>query len=157
MFVAILNTAGTVVACVYLHLGALVLLRSSYPRLVSVMRLFVGVMILGVFVAHLLEIALFAAAMVALTVLDATNAPAGWPDVGHFNALYYSGTFYTTTGGPPLPTAPLRLLVVLDSLTGVILAAWTASFLYMVMKKHWEEHVERRAGRVPRAEATPPP
>jgi hypothetical protein len=139
VFVAILIAAGTVVGCVYLHLGALVLLWSSYPRLVSVMRHFVGVMVLGVFLAHFLEIALFAAAMAALAQLGAADTPGGGLDLGHFDALYYSATFYTTTGGPPLPTVPLRLLTVVETLTGVILAAWTASFLFMVMKKHWEE------------------
>jgi hypothetical protein len=155
--VAILIAAVTVVGCVYLHLGALVLLWSSYPRLVSVMRPFVGVMVLGVFIAHFLEIALFAVAKVALAELGAADTPGGGPDLGQFDALYYSATFYTTTGGPPLPTVPLRLLAVAETLTGVILVAWTASFLFMVMKKHWEEDVEGKNGRHPRAEATPPP
>jgi hypothetical protein len=90
--VAILIAAGTVVGCVYLHLGALVLLWSSYRRLVSVPRLFVGVMVLGIFVAHFLEIALFAAAMIALAELGAADAPGNGLDLGHFDALYYSAT-----------------------------------------------------------------
>jgi hypothetical protein len=142
VFVAILIAAVTVVGCVYLHLGALVLLWSSYPRLVSVMRPFVGVMVLGVFVAHFLEIALFAAALTALAALDTADTPGGSPAFAQFDALYYSATYYTTTGGPPLPTVPLRLLTVVETLTGVILAAWTASFLFMVMKKHWDEHAK---------------
>jgi hypothetical protein len=152
--VAILIAAGTVVGCVYLHLGALVLLWSSYRRLVSLRRVFVGVMVLGIFVAHFLEIALFAAAMAALTELGAADTPEAGPDLGRFDALYYSANFYTTTGGAPLPTVPLRLLAVAETLTGVILIAWTASFLFMVMKKRWEEQVERKVGRVPSAEAT---
>ena len=147
MFAAILIAAGMVVGCVYLHLGALVLLWSSYHRLVSLGRLFVGVTVLGVFVVHFLEIALFAAGIVALAGLDPGDTPGGRLDLGHFDALYYSATFYTTTGGPPLPTVALRLLSVVETLTGVILVAWTASFLFMVMKKHWEEQVEGKAGR----------
>ena len=120
MLVAILIAAVTVVGCVYLHLGALVLLWSSYHRLVSLGRLFVGAIVLGVFVVHFLEIALFAAGIVALAGLDAGDTPGGRLDLGQFDALYYSATFYTTTGGPPLPTVPLRLLTVAETLTGVI-------------------------------------
>jgi hypothetical protein len=147
VFIAILIAAGTVVGCVYLHLGALVLLWSSYPRLVSLGRHYVGVMVFGVFVVHFLEIALFAAGIVVLAGLSAADTPGGGLDLGQFDALYYSATFYTTMGGPPLPTVPLRLLAVAESLTGVILVAWTASFLFMVMKKHWEERVERTTDR----------
>ena len=97
------------------------------------------------------------AALTALAALDTADTPGGSPAFAQFDALYYSATYYTTTGGPPLPTVPLRLLTVVETLTGVILAAWTASFLFMVMKKHWEEDVEGKNGRHPRAEATPPP
>jgi Ion channel len=156
VFTAILITAGTVVGCVYLHLGALALLWSSYPRLVSVMRHFVGVMILGVFIAHFLEIALFAAATVALAELGAADTPGGGLDLGRFDALYYSATSYTTTGGPPLPTVPLRLLTVAETLTGVILIAWTASFLLMVMRRQWDGQVAGEIGQHTSAKATPP-
>jgi hypothetical protein len=155
--IAILIAAVTVVACVYLHLGALVLLWSSYRRQVLPMRAFVGVTVLGIFVAHFLEIALFAAALAALVELGAADTPGGGLDLGHFDAIFYSATFYTATGGPPLPTVPLRLLTVAETLTGVILIAWTASFLFMVMRRHWEEQVEGTIVRRPGAEATPPP
>jgi Ion channel len=156
VFIAILITAGTVVGSVYVHLGALLLLWWSYPRLVSVKRHFVGVMVLGVFVAHFLEIALFTAAMIAIAELGADDTPGGGLDSGRFDALYHSAAFYTTTGGSPLPTTPLRLLSVAETLTGVILIAWTASFLFMVMKKHWEEQGDRKIGRLPSAEVALP-
>jgi hypothetical protein len=150
--IAILIAAITVVACVYFHLGALLLLWSSFRRQVIPMRHFLGAMVLGVFLVHFLEIALFAAAIAAVVGL---NAETSGLDLGHFDALYHSATFYTTTGGPPLPTIPLRLLSVVETLTGVILIAWTASFLFMVMRKHWEEQVET-IFQLPAAEATPP-
>jgi hypothetical protein len=150
--IAILIAAMTVVACVYFHLGALLLLWSSYRRHVLPMRHFLGAMVLGVFLVHFLEIALFAAAITVVVRLDADSSGL---DLGHFDALYHSATFYTTTGGPPLPTIPLRLLSVAETLTGVILIAWTASFLFMVMRKHWEEQVDKIV-QLPGAEATPP-
>lgn len=142
MLIAVLIATVTVVGCVYMHLGALVLLWWSYKRFVSLMCAFVGVMILGVFVVHFLEIALFAAAIVALANIGAAETHEAGLDFSHFDALYSSATFYTTTGGSPLPTKPLRLLTVVETLTGLILVAWTASFLFLVMRKHWEERVE---------------
>jgi hypothetical protein len=144
--IAILIATGTVVACVYLHLGALALLWWSYPRLVALLRMFVGVMVLGVFVVHFLEIALFAAAIVMIARIDPAETTGGAFNLSRFDALYCSAGFYTTTGGPPLPTVSLRLLTVAETLTGVILLAWTASFLFMVMRKHWEERVEGKIG-----------
>jgi hypothetical protein len=147
VLIAILIATGTVVGCVYLHLGALKLLWSSYRRLASLKHLFVGVLVLAVFLVHFLEIVLFAGGIVALVALDAADTTGGGLDLGRFDALYHSATFYTTTGGPPLPTVPLRLLSVAETLTGVILIAWTASFLFMVMKKHWEERVAGQVGK----------
>jgi hypothetical protein len=152
--IAIVIVAITVVACVYLHLGALVLLWSCYRRRVLPMRHLLAAMVLGVFFVHFLEIALFAVAIAALVGLGLDSATGGL-DLGHFDALYYSASYYTTTGGPPLPTVPLRLLAVAESLTGVILIAWTASFLFMVMRKHWDEQVEKIV-QLPGAEVTPP-
>src|SRR5262245_49326669 len=71
--IAILIAAMTVVACVYLHLGALALLWSSYRRHVLPMRHFLGAMVLGVFFVHFLEIALFAAAITAVVGLGADS------------------------------------------------------------------------------------
>src|SRR5262249_55520806 len=94
---------------------------------------------LGVFFIHFLEIALFAVAIAGLVGLGAADGL----DLGRFDALYYSASYYTTTGGPPLPTVPLRLLTVAETLTGVILIAWTASFLFMVMRKHGKKQAEK--------------
>jgi hypothetical protein len=152
--IAILIAAMTVVACVYLHLGALVLLWSCYLRRVLPMRHLLAAMVLGVFFVHFLEIALFAVAIAALVGLGLDSATGGL-DLGNFDALYYSASYYTTTGGQPLPTVPLRLLAVAESLTGVILIAWTASFLFMVMRKHWDEQFEKIV-QLPGAEATHP-
>jgi hypothetical protein len=35
------------------------------------------------------------------------------------------------------PTGDLRLLAAVEVLTGVVLVAWTASFLFLVMQKSW--------------------
>jgi hypothetical protein len=71
------------------------------------------------FCVHFLEIAPFAVAITAVFGLGIDSA-AGALDLGHFDALYYSASYCTTTGGPPLPTVPLRLLTVAETLTGVI-------------------------------------
>jgi hypothetical protein len=157
VLIAILIALGTVVVCVYLHLGALLLLWSCYRRQVLPMRHFVAAMVLGVFAAHALEVMLFAVGIVAISAWGDADTLGGGLDLSHFDALYHSATFFTTTGGPPLPTAPLRLLSVFETLTGVILIAWTASFLFMVMKSHLDEQAEKSIGRHPVTKAAPPP
>lgn len=52
--------------------------------------------------------------------------------------IYYSITVYTSLGfGDIVPTGGMRILSGLETLNGLILVAWTASYAYLVMSKYW--------------------
>jgi hypothetical protein len=56
------------------------------------------------------------------------------------DAVYFSGAVYTSLGfGDIVPTGPGRMLAVSESVVGLVLIAWTASFTYFLMQKYWEE------------------
>ena len=56
------------------------------------------------------------------------------------DCAYFSFTVFTTLGfGDIRPTGPVRFLAGLESLTGLLLIAWTASFLYYEIKRFWDE------------------
>ena len=53
--------------------------------------------------------------------------------------VYFSYTSYTTLGmGDIDPFGHIRHLVGLESLVGLLLITWTASFLYLEMQRYWE-------------------
>ena len=100
--------------------------------------------VLGVFLAltaHAAEVWLFAAAYYLMH-----HAQEGWGYLdGNFNGslldcVYYSFTTYTTLGtGDIEPHGDLRFLTGLESLTGLVLITWTASFLYLEMTRYWDD------------------
>ena len=62
--------------------------------------------------------------------------------------VYYSVVSYTTLGlGEIYPLDGLRLLTGIESLIGLMMITWTASFTYLTMEKYWPLHRERRQRR----------
>jgi hypothetical protein len=54
------------------------------------------------------------------------------------DCAYFSFTIYTTLGfGDIVPHGNMRYLTGLESLTGLVLITWTASFLYLEMTRYW--------------------
>jgi len=67
---------------------------------------------------------------------------------------YYSAVTFTSLGfGDLTPTGHLRLLAAVEVLTGVVLIAWTASFLFLVMQRSWGPAVRRAMRKPPQAAA----
>ncbi len=94
--------------------------------------------VFGSLVAHIVEIWIFA---VTYYVMDRAD---GWGHLtGNFNGSlidcgYFSFTVFTTLGfGDIQPIGDLRYLTGVESLTGLVLITWTASFLYYEMQRHW--------------------
>lgn len=97
--------------------------------------------VLGVFMAltaHAAEIWIFAISFFLMHHAD------GWGELqGNFNGslldcVYFSFTTFTTLGtGDIEPLGDLRYLTGLESLTGLVLITWSASFLYLEMTRYW--------------------
>lgn len=55
-----------------------------------------------------------------------------------FDAVYFSATIYTTLGlGDLSPVGAIRLVSGMESLTGLLLITWSASFTYLEMNQRW--------------------
>ena len=94
--------------------------------------------VFGAFIAHVIEVWLFALAYYWMHKLD------GWGELtGNFTGSlmdcgYFSFTVYSTVGfGDIAPLGSIRYLAGIESLIGLILIAWSASFLYLQMQKEW--------------------
>ena len=52
--------------------------------------------------------------------------------------VYFSAVSYTSLGfGDILPVGLIRVLVALETLTGIVMLGWTTSFTFIQMQKFW--------------------
>ena len=88
--------------------------------------------------AHIIEVLIFAIGFYGLLQAEGYGQLVGEFTHEFRDCVYYSFVIYTTLGfGDIIPMGPLRFLTGIESLTGLVLIAWTASFLYLQMQKLW--------------------
>ena len=94
--------------------------------------------VFGALIAHAFEVWIFAIAYYFM------NQSHGWGTLtGNFNGSlldcgYFSFTVFSTVGfGDIEPIGHIRYLTGIESLTGLVLITWSASFLYFEMQRHW--------------------
>jgi len=129
---------GLVVMIHYEFLHAITLLM---PRLKIRHRFRI---VLGVFLAltaHAAEVWIFGISYYFMNKAEAWGHLKGNFDGSLLDCVYFSFTSYTTLGfGDIAPFGDLRFLTGLESLTGLVLITWTASFLYLEMTRYWDEN-----------------
>jgi hypothetical protein len=139
-----------VVACILVHYE-MMRLTADYllPRVTMVpRRAHVVVGICGCFVAHTIEVWLFAALYYVLSI----ETDSGFADEhrrAFLDYLYFSTESYTSLGFSDSRqlSNDLRLLAGIEAMIGLVLIAWTASFNYFMFEHYWVEHPRRRPRR----------
>jgi hypothetical protein len=100
--------------------------------------------VLGVFVAltaHAAEVWIFGISYYFMNKSEAWGKLTGNFDGSLLDCVYFSFSSYTTLGtGDIVPLGDLRFLTGLESLNGLVLITWTASFLYLEMTRYWNEN-----------------
>jgi hypothetical protein len=130
-----------------LHYEALRWLSVGLSRLRMPSRAKLLVVALVSFAAHVLEIGLYGVAIhwLAHQPGAGTLGPAPGPSVQE--ALYFSAETYTSLGyGDLVPHGALRALAGVETLSGLLLIGWTASFLYMAMQRFWSDDMTTPPG-----------
>ncbi|MFV0276086.1 MAG: ion channel [Parahaliea sp.] len=123
------------------HYECLLQLSRLLPRLRLQPRLKLVLGAGGALIAHAVEIWIFACTYhLALWYLDwGSLTMSGTSTRDMMDCAYYSFTVYTTLGfGDITPQGHIRYLTGIESLTGLVLITWTASFLYLEMEKYWK-------------------
>ncbi|MCR8924326.1 potassium channel family protein [Dasania sp. GY-MA-18] len=106
------------------------------PSLKPRFKIITGVLL--ALVAHAIEIWLFALAYYVMHTAGLWGQLLGHTDGSLLDCVYFSFTTYSTLGfGDIYPSGGLRYLTGIESLTGLVLITWTASFLYLAMEKEW--------------------
>mgnify|MGYP001817187851 CR=1 FL=1 len=93
----------------------------------------------------MIEVGFFGVGYRILEAVDQVDDLRGLPTEG-FNYGYYSTVVYTSIGfGDVVPlTRATRILTAVEGLTGAILIAWTASFMFFHMQRFWALPMEIR-------------
>ena len=144
-FIVFLTAIVIVLLAVSIHLGMLHSLKILMPRWHFLNRNRVGVLILAAIMVHLLEIGLFAIGLGILLSSGDFGQLAGAYQPGFTSDFYYSAITYTALGfGDIWPTGSLRLFTAIESITGLVLIAWTASAVFLAMREYWREDREVR-------------
>jgi hypothetical protein len=134
----VLATLAALAVCVLLQYEALVLVWRRLSahrghRRVKVLHAVVLLMVL-----HAVEVAIFGTTLWLLSQWAACGGLVGQEVTGYFDYLYFSAITYSTVGfGEIWPVGPIRFLTGIESLAGLLLIAWSASFTYLEMEKAW--------------------
>jgi len=109
--------------------------RKRFPEKPHIQILFT---ITVLFLAHILQVWVFAAAYYGLD---------HWANLGHITGqlngdfidyVYFSAATYTTLGyGDIFPHGVLRMLAGSEALVGLVMITWSGSFTYLMMADIW--------------------
>jgi len=128
-----------VTAAVLIHYEMLYRLATLMPGKADKHRYHVLVGVLGSLCAHVIEIWLFAFGYYFMISSGAFGTLQGNFTNTLRDCSYFSFTTYSTLGvGDIEPVGHIRFLMGLESLTGLVLITWTASFMFVEMQKFWE-------------------
>jgi hypothetical protein len=124
---------------VMIHYEALYRITVLMPRLKIRHRFRVVLVVFCALAAHALEVWIFGIAFYFMNMSNTWGSLQGNFDGSLLDCVYFSFTSYTTLGtGDIVPLGDLRFLSALESLTGLVLVTWTASFLYLEMSRFWD-------------------
>ncbi|MBL1143198.1 MAG: two pore domain potassium channel family protein [Proteobacteria bacterium] len=131
-----LITTLAAILSIGLHFTALLLTTKILAKFHGIHPISIVFSLMLAVFAHLLEILIFAGALQYMYLHSLIAFSLADP---HFlDIFYFSGTTYTTVGyGDIVLIGPGRTIAVVESLMGLVLIAWTASFTYYEMNRKW--------------------
>lgn len=137
IYVFLLNSLVIAIA-VLVHYECLYRLTLYIPKMKIKHPFRIVLCVFGTFIAHVIEIWLFALAYYWMHNTEGWGKLTGNFDGSLMDSGYFSFTVYSTVGfGDIEPLGSIRFLTGIESLLGLILITWSASFLYLEMKKEW--------------------
>jgi hypothetical protein len=139
MLIALLTSVLLVMLAVLVHYQILHRLSLLLPNIKIRPQFHTVIAVLGALVAHVLEVWIFAIGYDFLTAIELTGSLTGSFTGTILDCGYYSFVTYTSLGfGDIIPVGYLRFITGIEALTGLVLIAWTASFVYVQIQRSWE-------------------
>lgn len=140
MAITLFVTVLAVMLSVLVHYEGFLRLTSLMKRMHIFPRFRIVIGALGALIAHVIEVWIFTLGYYILLQSGEHGALVGEFSGNLKDMAYYSFAVYTSLGfGDIFPHGPLRFLTGMEALTGLVLIAWTASFMFVQMQKLWKE------------------
>ena len=137
MLTVIAACIGMLCLTTLIHFEVLTTLTRVLPALPLRSRFKLLVVLGSVFLAHVIEIGLFSLALLMLVKFGAGTMTSADP-LSFQTALYFSAETFTSLGyGDLVPTGVLRLMASSETLNGLLLIGWSASYIYIAMERFW--------------------
>lgn len=134
---ALVISGVIVTVCVVLHYEALRFLSRTVGVHVH-KRIGVLVVMLGLLLAHIAEIGIFALGYGVMQLSAELGHIAGLNENNWFEFIYFSSVVFTTVGfGDLIPIGPIRVLTAAEGLVGLATITWSASFTFLAMQRLW--------------------
>ena len=134
----LLINSALIALVVTIHFEALLWISNVLPRLPERRGFKILFGIFGALTAHVVEIWAFALGYYYLIREGNAGLLQGNTSNTLLDCAYFSFTTYTSLGlGDIEPIGDIRYLAGLESLTGLVLIGWTASFMYIEMQRYW--------------------
>jgi hypothetical protein len=138
MFLVFLINTLVVAVAVVIHYEIIYRVSLVIPKMTIRHRYRILFGVFAAIFAHVIEVWIFAVAFYFMHHGEHWGTLNGNFDGSLLDCVYFSFTSYTTLGfGDIEPMGGLRFLTGIESLTGLVLITWTASFLFLEMQRHW--------------------
>ena len=134
------TTISIAVVSVLIHFEGLQALTAFAERRLLTARLRIAALFVGLLLLHIAEIWLFGAGYFFLLKNPALGSIVGLEPAQITDYVYYSAVVYTTLGfGDMIPVGHIRFLTGLEALQGLALITWSASFMFIEMRRYWDK------------------
>lgn len=138
MFISVTFAASLVMLTALFHYFVLRWLSGGMARIRMVATTRILAIVFAVFLAHVVEMVLYALAYAVSERALALGSFGGLSVENPLDYLYFSIVSYTSLGlGDIYPGGHLRFLTGIEALNGLLLIAWSGSFIYLAMGRLW--------------------
>ena len=130
-----------ITSCVFVHYQIFIYLSSILTRSNIQHRTKVFWAMITVMMAHIIEIWIFAIAYYLCSKHEIFGHLSGNIGSEFLDYVYYSFVIYTSLGlGDVVPEGNLRFTSGIEALVGLVLIAWSASYMFFQMQKYWQDN-----------------
>lgn len=138
MILAVFLAISLVVATFVFHYAVLRWLSGGMATIVMTAGVRVLVIVLVALTAHIIEVAMYAGAYALASGPLTLGSFGGRTIANPLDYFYFSIVSYTSLGlGDVFPRGHLRFITGIEALNGLLLIAWSGSFIYIAMGRLW--------------------
>ena len=135
--VFVINAVIVAIAVMF-HYEVMVWLSLTLPKLKFHVRFRLAFGMIGALLAHIAETWIFAIAYYYMIRSGHFGTFSGIPDPSLLDCSYFSVVTYSSLGyGDLVPVGEIRFLAGMEALTGLVLIAMSASFMYFELRRDW--------------------